>query len=214
MGVAIYLIINLCNHKMYVGQTFRSLKKRWWEHCHSSRCRLLSRAIAKYGPEKFRIVNIVSVESKKDADDLERYYIGFFDAMNPVKGYNLDPGGIGGREFSVETRKRMSEAKLGKIQPHSKEWIEKMKAACSGHPHWAWTGASRAAISRFLRAHFGNPDHCENTNCGCLGRRSRNFLWVNMADTRTKRREDWRMLCRSCSLFWRNPLKREEIRFA
>ena len=48
----IYAGENLLTHKIYVGQTVRSLKKRIIEH-KSNNVSLIGRAIQKYGEENF-----------------------------------------------------------------------------------------------------------------------------------------------------------------
>ena len=47
----IYKITNKVNGKVYIGQTTKSLKKRWTEHVYTNPTRkyLLHKAIQKYG---------------------------------------------------------------------------------------------------------------------------------------------------------------------
>lgn len=55
MGI-IYLIKNKLNNKCYVGQTIRTIKKRWKEHCDSNRTgSILNNTILKYSPDNFDI---------------------------------------------------------------------------------------------------------------------------------------------------------------
>jgi group I intron endonuclease len=208
---------------MYVGQTYRSLKKRWWEHCRGTQCRVLGRAIRKYKSENFIITPIVSVFMEKEADALETEYISFFDTMNPSKEYNLTSGGGRGRMLSNESRDKMSESKKGEANPHRNlmnnsqkyrmNWKENMKKAIHGHPHWDWTGKSPAAISRYLRVHFGEPNKCENVHCiyprkigkkGKLLQKPTGYKWINITDNNlSKTRDAWRILCNSCASFWK-----------
>jgi group I intron endonuclease len=113
---AIYLIENLENGKGYVGQTTRSVEKRFNEHCKSfSGCLKLKNAIQKYGKDCFSIQTIWEGEcSQEELDALEIHYINIFNTIDPY-GYNLTYGGLGGK-FSDEKRKNLSEACIKKYR--------------------------------------------------------------------------------------------------
>ena len=56
----IYIITNLINNKVYIGQTIQTLEKRWQGHCRKSCSKneadmQIKRAIYKYGKENFTI---------------------------------------------------------------------------------------------------------------------------------------------------------------
>lgn len=75
MSYILYKITNLTNNKIYIGQTFRSLKIRWNEHLSSGRKgkseMLISRAINKYGCNNFKIEQLHEVSNEKDLNTLE-----------------------------------------------------------------------------------------------------------------------------------------------
>lgn len=139
----IYKITNKINGKVYIGQTIQSIKRRWNEHCGKENyCRLLHRAIQKYGKENFTIERIDHAHSRDELDNKEIFWIKFYDSINRDKGYNLLGGGNKNHTVSDETRKKLSESckgrkcsekvkkllsflKLGK--PKSKESVEKMR---------------------------------------------------------------------------------------
>ena len=111
----IYLVINKENNKIYVGQTERTFDARYRGDISNTHNIHLSRAIKKYGKDAFYINKEYDVAySKEELDELEKYYIGMFESMNPSKGYNKEDGGSNGRP-SEETCKRIGESMTGKF---------------------------------------------------------------------------------------------------
>lgn len=109
MKFLIYGFENMLNHKIYVGQTCRTLKERIQQHKNAKS--LIGRAIRKYGLESFFIVILAECESKEEANELEIYLIKTLNCKAP-NGYNCTDGGDGGLGVVVseETRKKLSEA--------------------------------------------------------------------------------------------------------
>ena len=108
----IYCITNTVNGKQYVGQTVRTLARRWQFHLRSAKdgsAGKLHRAIRKYSAEAFKIEQIDSAEFFKELNGKETCHIARLKTLAP-SGYNLTMGGEG-REISEETRRKMSEAK-------------------------------------------------------------------------------------------------------
>lgn len=114
----IYKITNKINGKVYIGQTIRSLERRWVEHCQKeSFCRLLHRGIQKHGKENFTVEQIDVACDRDELDKKEVYWIKFYDSMNPNKGYNLLGGGNKNHTVSDETRRKLSESGKGRKCP-------------------------------------------------------------------------------------------------
>lgn len=94
----VYKIINIVNDKIYVGCTTRELEKRLYAHFgqrfHNKR--LLSRAIIKYGIDKFKISLIEQCASIDEMFEREKYWIGKLKSADPSIGYNLTLGGDAG----------------------------------------------------------------------------------------------------------------------
>lgn len=71
----IYLIENVVNNKVYVGQTIRTLEQRWAAHVQSMKngngCPALMNAMLKYGVENFTIKQIDSASTKEELDKKE-----------------------------------------------------------------------------------------------------------------------------------------------
>lgn len=88
----IYLVHNRTTGKRYVGQTISSLKERWRRHCHpSSNCKVLKRAILKYGVEAFEVSALESNVPRSVLGEREQYWIEKLKTRVPL-GYNLLAG--------------------------------------------------------------------------------------------------------------------------
>ena len=91
----IYKIINGINNKIYIGQTRKTINKRWQQHiCNSTKDYfsqvVLYKAFAKYGIEHFTIKSIEEVDDEL-LDEKERYWIDYFNTY--YHGYNSTLGG-------------------------------------------------------------------------------------------------------------------------
>lgn len=125
----VYLITNIINNKQYVGQSTRSLEKRWSEHCcqgTTARSAIKS-AIKKYGKENFTIAIIDQANNINDLNKKESFWIKELDSFG--NGYNLTSGGDN-HEISDITRQKMSIIQKGRIK--SKEEIAKIVKANTG----------------------------------------------------------------------------------
>lgn len=134
----VYVIRNLINGKVYVGQTIRSLDARWKRHCWNctvdARRMPISGAIAKYGKDNFSISILCRCESQRSLDSAEIRYARKLNAFAP-HGYNLKagngPGSMGpevkakiraantGRKATAQARHNMSLAHVGRSRPAS-----------------------------------------------------------------------------------------------
>jgi len=130
----IYAIKCYATNKFYVGQTTHyNPWIRIRNHFYNERnCVKLNEAIEKHGKENFVCGIICEVNSAKELNDLEKFYIHTFNSFND--GYNSTRGGKGEKEFSNETKKKMSKSKTGEENPmygrkHTEETKRKMKDA-------------------------------------------------------------------------------------
>lgn len=126
---SIYLIKNLANSKLYVGQTSMPLHKRFNKHKSDKNgyCVKLFNAMNKYGREKFSTELLAVCGDQTTANYLETSFIEEFDTIKT--GYNIRQGGSSGKA-SLESRRKMSLAHLGKH--HSKETISKISLSQTG----------------------------------------------------------------------------------
>lgn len=123
----IYLVTNLINNKLYIGQTVRALKKRWL--CHQLKGDALFNAIQKYGAENFSIIELDNALTIEELNEKEIYWIKFLNTVAPY-GYNIRLGGNGGGHLSEETRRKIG--LVGKGRKHSEEWKTEMSKRNSG----------------------------------------------------------------------------------
>lgn len=111
---SIYLATNNANGKQYVGQTIRTVKERWYEHCY---CALhgitnnsaVDRAIAKYGADSFTVETIAEGVPVEELCALETEKIIEYGTLSP-NGYNLVASQERGYVVSDETRAKLSAA--------------------------------------------------------------------------------------------------------
>lgn len=84
----IYLITNKINGKQYIGQTSQSLKRRWNGHKKSGSGinSVVRAAINKYGYNNFFVEEIDSAINFEELNNLEKYYIKFYNTLSPSGG--------------------------------------------------------------------------------------------------------------------------------
>ena len=141
----IYVITNVKNGKVLIGQTAQNGNTRW--NRHKSLCRRnvhfnqhFQSAWNKYGEEAFICDVLQDVQTREELNRLETYYIvEVYDSMNPNKGYNKTTGGEHTR-VSEETRRKHSEAAQAEKnsmygKKHTKETLQKMCEVKKGKNH-------------------------------------------------------------------------------
>ena len=99
----IYLITNLINGKVYVGQSI-NLRRRWREHKYRiyQNNSPIDLAFIKYGRENFKN-EILEFCLPEDLDEREKYWINFYDSYNSKKGYNATYGGQQGQKIDYKS---------------------------------------------------------------------------------------------------------------
>jgi len=140
----VYIISNLINDKVYIGQhQGTELVRRWKQHIKAAQAGsglVFHRAIRKYGIDSFSVAQLSTVSSKIDLDEQEIFFIQKYQSANPLYGYNMTHGGQTGgmhgkhqtefqkqrakevqtgRLVSSDTRKKMSLAAQNRVCPES-----------------------------------------------------------------------------------------------
>lgn len=116
----IYKIQNILNEKIYIGRS-KNISKRWFEHKrelknkshHSDK---LQNAVNKYGIDNFEF-SIIEEASESDILELEQKYLDLYNSAEC--GYNIMKVAspmMPPREVSVDTRKKLSLAGVGKVR--------------------------------------------------------------------------------------------------
>lgn len=142
----LYCVTHRNTGRSYVGQTCIRMEWRWAKHCYIARsktgkgCTYLDRAIQKYGPEAFDVVQIASANSREEINCLEKLYIKALNCRVP-DGFNIEEGGCV-YEMSQETRDKIAVAHRGKPKlalrgkKRPPEVIEKIKAVRTANNSW------------------------------------------------------------------------------
>ena len=124
----IYKIESLLDGRMFIGQTTTSLEKRissyrgdvrkFQRGKYKARSKII-RALAKYGFDSFRIIVINMASSQEELDAKERLWNYIYNSTVQGIGFNIQLGGFGVGKHSDETRRIMSEKKMG-LPAHNK----------------------------------------------------------------------------------------------
>lgn len=91
----IYIIRNIVNDKVYIGQTRMSVRLRFQDHLSSARKggdHVIGKAIRKYGEDKF-YVELLEECLADELNEREKYWISFHKANKSGYGYNMSSGG-------------------------------------------------------------------------------------------------------------------------
>lgn len=126
----IYKITNLINGKLYIGQTTKSIEKRFVRHINDALNGLdthFAKAIRKYGKDNFKIELLDdSAKDQEELNQLENYYIHKYNTLQ--NGYNETDSTFrsGGNTYAGRTKeemeitkKRLSESKKGGKNPRA-----------------------------------------------------------------------------------------------
>ncbi len=116
----IYEIRNIINDYVYIGSAF-SFKQRWKSHINSldnktHGNKYLQNAWNKYGRKNFKFTVLLSVFSQDVLKMIEQDYLNRYFLTSKNKIYNINKttyGGFTGRKHSLETKKIMSEKRIG-----------------------------------------------------------------------------------------------------
>ena len=141
------------NGKVYVGQSYVGSNR--YGNPSQYKKQVVGRAMNKYHIFKKEIICHCC---EYLVDYLESYYISKYDSMNPDHGYNRESGGNLNKQFSEETRKKMSES--GKIKYFYDEWRQHMSEARIGEKNHFYGKHHSEETKKKL----SKPVYCEELN--------------------------------------------------
>lgn len=154
----IYLIRNTVNGKLYVGQTKKTIDKRWEQHCSKARrnpTTHFEHAINKYGPDSFTRIQIDSACSFKELDKKEDDWIERYRTAEPDMVYNSLKGGQMRFEYLSKERQQQSIEKL--CIANGKGWFDVYDYR-DGKLVGSWCNTYEAG--RILEVSQQNISHC------------------------------------------------------
>ena len=97
--------------KSYVGQTTRDIEERFGEHQEiDSTCRAIRNAIQYYGWDSFIVDYYECPDDELNKN--EKWMVDLMGTLSPG-GYNLREGGGSRGKFSDDTKKKLSESRVG-----------------------------------------------------------------------------------------------------
>ena len=118
--------------KVYIGMTGRKPNCRWQNGRGYKENLRFSRAIEKYGWDNFKHEILFNNLTKIEAEEKEIEMIKLYKSTHEEFGYNIEFGGHASA-LSEETKKKMSEARMGKSNgPHTEETKRKISESNTG----------------------------------------------------------------------------------
>lgn len=142
----IYIITNKITNKSYIGQTQKTMNRRWIQHTSDSK-KIRSKfynSIRKYGIECWNLEILEEVQDINLLNEREIYWIAYYNTFN--NGYNSNTGGKQKTVVSDEVKKKISKSNTGKIR--SEEYKQNMSKIKSGknHSNYGKTSATKNRI--------------------------------------------------------------------
>ena len=113
----IYLTTNKVNGKQYIGKKVSDVFVKNYLGSGT----YIRKAIKKYGKENFTVTIIEQCDDNESLNQRELYWISYYNAVNDDNFYNLAVSGEGfkkGMKFSSEHKKKLSEGKIGELNPN------------------------------------------------------------------------------------------------
>lgn len=107
---SIYKHTNQITGKVYIGQTCLKPEKRWNNGQGYSKQPIFYQDIQKYGWENFKHEILEKDIAAKDINDREKYWISYYQATNPEKGYNQLIGGSVGYIHTKQQKQQISQS--------------------------------------------------------------------------------------------------------
>ena len=141
--VCIYCIESKINNKKYIGQTtdFSARKRSHISDLRNNKHKntYLQHSWNKYGEDNFDFY-IIKECSESELDELERYYISYFNTMDSCFGFNRESGGNAKKKASDKTKKLISEHHAdvaGEKNPmYGKKQSEESISQTVNHPNY------------------------------------------------------------------------------
>lgn len=163
MTSGIYVFENKVNGKKYIGKSY-NIERRILHHINLLKKNkedspILNNAVSKYGIDNFDIYTLEECDAAS-LSEREKYYIKIH-GTHGKNGYNATDGGEGmmGYKHTTESKKKISESKLGEKHPYFGKKLpeshrKKMGRSGEKHPNFG-KQMSDEQKSKISKAHFG-----------------------------------------------------------
>ena len=196
----IYLIRNLINNKIYIGQSV-DIKRRIQEHLRSAQPDKYSikslkdskthihLAMQKYGINNFSVDIIELTNDRKQLDDLEKKWILLLRSNNPNIGYNET---IGGQKCFSQKGEKHGQAKLTQQEVNDIKFLLKNTKMTLGEISQKYNNISKSTLSMINQGKIWNDNQIEypirKTNYGSSGDKNPRAKFTNeqVMEIRTK----------------------------
>ena len=136
MEIKIYLITDTTTGMKYVGQTSKTIERRFKQHAQSKKS-FIGKTIQVHGRENFTIELLEVCKTLEQANEREKYYTAKLNTLYP-NGLNLTEGGDHGARSEETCRKLSAIAKADGRRPPSQ----------AGKPRSQATKAKLSAIAK------------------------------------------------------------------
>ena len=150
----IYKITNKINNKCYIGQTIKTLRIRKSQHIRNIKYKKypLHKALYKYGLEDFSWEIICECKSREKLNEMECYYIDYYNSHVSKSGYNVALGGSGGESRYGEDNPQSQSYEI--TDPDKNIYIIKgLNNFCKKHN---LNSGTMSTVARGKRKHYKN----------------------------------------------------------
>ena len=135
---------NLVNGKIYIGKT-NNISRRWRSngieykpYSDKEHTRPFWNAIKKYGWDSFEHIVLEDGLTDEESSRREIYYISKYQSNDTTKGYNLAPGGNGGRIYSIHPKGMTGKKHSDKWKAAHSEWASDHANNCMNNGQVIW----------------------------------------------------------------------------
>ena len=113
--------------KVYIGCTGKPVEQRWKKGYNYRRNTPIGVAIAHFGWEAFEKSILCENLTKEGGEKLEKWFVEYYDSMDPAKGYNRMTGGARKGAHMSEITKKISSDSKNRLYAERPEVIEKIR---------------------------------------------------------------------------------------
>ena len=169
--------------KRYIGVTSRKPEKRWNSGLGYADNDYFSIAIKKYGWDSFKHIILFQGLTQKEASEIEKSLIAFYETTDRSKGYNIDAGGLyTDRVIADETRRKIGDSHRGRFTEAQREAIKTRK-----NPNYHHSDEIKKIIGDSHRGKPLSDEHKAKLSASHKGKRLSDEAKIALAETNMRR---------------------------